>query len=149
MTLQEVLAKAIDIERTRGDITYKMGQENWGPNGSGDCSALLWLILGEKKRDRNTDWIRGDALGAQTKFRVLAGPEPGAIAVYGTRWEKTPSGVTKRHAGHVGIVVDPAKKLAIDLSSSKNGIRLHRQAVLFDGPSDRRATGLIFCAPVG
>ena len=148
MTPAQLLAKAIEYTTTLKGVRYKMGTENWAPDGSGDCSAFLWLCMGEKKRDRNTDWIRADALGAQTKFRAVSQPEPGVIAVYGTRWEKTPSGVTKRHAGHVGVVADVAKKLVVDLSSGQNGIRLHRQPVLLDGPSDRRSAGLIFCVPV-
>lgn len=148
MNLSVILEGAQNWARTRRDITYGMGGEDTRQNGRLDCSAFLWNVLGEKKKDRNTDWIRADALGRKFKFRKIDAPVPGCIAVYGSRWEKTPTGATKRHAGHVGIVVDVAKKLAIDCSSSQNGIRLHRQAVLFDGPSDKREHGLIFVVPV-
>lgn len=148
MNLSEILQGAQNWARTRRDITYGMGGEDTRQNGRLDCSAFLWNVLGDKKRDRNTDWIRNDALTRKTKFRRIVAPVPGCIAVYGSRWEKTPAGTTKRHAGHVGIVVDVDKKLAIDCSSSQNGIRLHRQAVLFDGPSDKREQSLIFVVPV-
>ena len=131
----------------RRDITYRMGAENIGQDGALDCSAFVWQVLGDKKRDRNTDWIAGDALHACTKFRRIDAPMPGCIAVYPSRWEKVADGPARRHAGHVGIVTDPAKKLVIDCSSSQNGIREHRQRVLFDGPSDGRK--VIFCAFVG
>ena len=145
MKIEEVLLIAQNWAKRRRDITYQMGGENTGENGKLDCSAFVWTVLGEKKRDRNTDWIRADATGRQSKFEQIPAPVPGCIAVYGSRWEKTPAGVSKRHAGHVGIVVDPAKKTAVDCSSSQNGIRSHRQAVLFDGPSDKRPNGIIFC----
>lgn len=145
MTPQEILAGA-QSWLARRDITYRMGAENIGQGGALDCSAFVWHVLGERKQDRNTDWIKADATGKQTKFRAVATPEPGCIAVYGSRWEKVPGQPAKRHAGHVGVVVDPVKKLAIDCSSSQNGIRLHRQRVLFDGPSDGREP--IFCLPV-
>ncbi len=152
MNLSEILEGAHNWAKTRRDIKYKMGGEDIRENGSLDCSAFVWHVLGEKKFDgkvwRNTDWIRADALNRKTKFRPIAQPVPGCIAVYGGRTEKRPNGVTRRHAGHVGFVVDPVKKLAIDCSSSQNGIRLHRQVVLFNGPSDKRAAGLIFCVPV-
>lgn len=152
MNLSEILEGAQSWATNRRDITYKMGGEDIRQNGKLDCSAFVWQVLGEKKFDgkvwRNTDWIRADALNRKTKFRKIDSPVPGCIAVYGGRVEKTPTGVTKRHAGHVGFVVDPVKKIAIDCSSSKNGIRLHRQAVLFDGPSDKRTAGLIFVVPV-
>lgn len=148
MNLSEILEGAQYWARNRRDITYRMGGEDTRQNGKLDCSAFLWNVLGDKKKDRNTDWIRTDALGRKSKFRRINAPVPGCIAVYGSRWEKTPAGATKRHAGHVGIVIDVEKKLAIDCSSSQNGIRLHRQAVLFDGPSDKREQGLIFCVPV-
>jgi hypothetical protein len=148
MNLSEILERAKELEKTRRDITYGMGKEDTRPNGALDCSSFMWLILGDKKRDRNTDWMRNDALTKKTKFRRVMQPVPGVIAVYGTRWEKTPAGTTKRHAGHVGVVVDVAKKLVIDNSSSQNGIRLHRQPVLLDGPSDKRENGLIFIVPV-
>lgn len=149
MKIEEVLLIAQNWAKRRRDITYQMGGENTGENGKLDCSAFVWTVLGEKKRDRNTDWIRADATGRQSKFEQISTPVPGCIAVYGSRWEKTPAGVSKRHAGHVGIVVDPAKKTAVDCSSSQNGIRLHRQAVLFDGPSDKRPNGVIFCVYKG
>lgn len=145
MKPEEVLLGAQNWAKTRRDITYGMGGEDIRQGGKLDCSAFVWCVLGEKKRDRNTDWIRADATGKQTKFEQIPAPIPGCIAVYGSRWERTPAGVAKRHAGHVGIVVDPIKKTAIDCSSSQNGIRSHRQAVLFDGPSDKRANGVIFC----
>lgn len=148
MNLADILAGAQNWAKVRRDIKYQMGAENIKENGALDCSAFVWQVLGERKRDRNTDWIRSDALDKQTKFKRIAAPVPGCIAVYGTRWEKTPLGTVKRHAGHVGIVVDVAKKTVIDCSSSQNGIRLHRQVVLLDGPSDKRDAGLIFCAPV-
>lgn len=148
MNLQQILESATNWATRRRDITYQMGGEDLRENGKLDCSAFVWTVLGEKKRDRNTDWIRSDALGKQTKFKQIPEPVAGCIAVYGSRWEKTPAGVTKRHAGHVGIVVDIGKQLAIDCSSSQNGIRLHRQSVLFKGPSDRREQSLIFCVPV-
>jgi hypothetical protein len=148
MNLAEILEGAQAWARNRRDITYQMGGEDIRKDGKLDCSAFAWTVLGEKKKDRNTDWIRADAVGRKSRFRQIAAPVPGCIAVYGSRWEKTPAGATKRHAGHVGFVVDPEKKLAIDCSSSQNGIRLHRQSVLFDGPSDKRTNGLIFCVPV-
>lgn len=148
MNLSELLQAAHAWEKDRRDITYKMGREDIRKNGALDCSAFIWKLFGENKKDRNTDWLRNDALTKMTRFRRIAAPVPGAIAVYGTRWEKTPTGMTKRHAGHVGVVVDVAKKLVIDCSSSKNGIRLHRQAVLLDGPADKRQNGLIFIVPV-
>lgn len=147
MTLAEILAAAANWAKTRRDITYQMGGEDIRQGGKLDCSAFVWTVLGDKKRDRNTDWIRADATGKQTKFVQIPAPVPGCIAVYGSRWERTPAGVVKRHAGHVGIVADPAKKIAIDCSSSQNGVRSHRQAVLFDGPSDKRENGVIFCIP--
>jgi len=142
---EDILAAAQNWAKTRRDITYQMGGEDIRQGGKLDCSAFVWNVLGEKKKDRNTDWIRADATGKQTKFMQIPAPIPGCVAVYGSRWERTPAGVTKRHAGHVGIVVDPSKKTAIDCSSSQNGIRSHRQAVLFDGPSDKRPNGIIFC----
>jgi len=145
MKPEDILAAAQNWAKTRRDITYKMGGEDIRQGGKLDCSAFVWNVLGEKKKDRNTDWISADAVGKQSKFIQIPAPIPGCIAVYGSRWERTPSGVAKRHAGHVGIVADPAKKTAIDSSSSQNGIRLHRQAVLFDGPSDKRENGIIFC----
>lgn len=145
MTPEQILAAAANWAKTRRDIKYGMGGEDIRENGKLDCSAFVWNVLGERKRDRNTDWIRADATGKQSKFEQIAAPVPGCIAVYGSRWERTPAGVAKRHAGHVGIVADPAKKIAIDCSSSQNGIRSHRQAVLFDGPSDKRENGVIFC----
>lgn len=148
MNLAELLEGAQGWAKSRRDITYGMGKEDPRQNGAFDCSAFFWSLMGEKKKDRNTDWVRADAVGRKSRFRQIAQPVPGAIAVYGTRWEKTPSGATKRHAGHIGIVVDVAKKLVIDCSSSQNGIRLHRQPVLLDGPSDKRQAGLIFCVPV-
>lgn len=148
MNLAEILEGAQTWARTRRDITYAMGGQDVRKGGKLDCSAFVWQVLGEVKRDRNTDWIRADALTRKTRFRQIAQPVPGAIAVYGSRWEQVPGKPAKRHAGHVGIVVDPVKKTAIDCSSSQNGIRLHRQAVLFDGPSDKRASGLIFVVPV-
>lgn len=147
MTLADILAAAQQWAKNRRDITYQMGGEDIRQGGKLDCSAFVWTVLGEKKRDRNTDWIRADATGKQTKFVQIPAPVAGCIAVYGSRYERTPEGVTKRHAGHVGIIADPAKKIAIDCSSSQNGIRSHRQAVLFDGPSDKRANGVIFCIP--
>lgn len=147
MTLDEILLIANNWAKRRRDITYQMGGQDSRQNGRLDCSAFLWVVLGEAKRDRNTDWIRADAVGRQSKFRQIPEPVPGCIAVYGGRWEQVPGKPAKRHAGHVGIVVDVAKKTAIDCSSSQNGIRLHRQPVLFDGPSDKRAAGLIFCVP--
>jgi len=145
MKLEDVLAGAQTWAKARRDITYQMGGEDIRPGGKLDCSAFVWNVLGEKKRDRNTDWIRADAVGLQKRFAQIAEPVPGCIVVYGSRWEKTPAGVVKRHAGHVGIVVDVAKKTVVDCSSSQNGVRLHRQAVLFDGPSDKRENGVIFC----
>lgn len=148
MNLSELLEGALSWEKNRRDITYGMGKEDTRKNGALDCSAFFWNLMGEKKKDRNTDWVRNDALTRKTRFRRVMQPVPGVIAVYGTRWEKTPTGATKRHAGHIGIVVDPVKKLVIDCSSSQNGIRLHRQPVLIDGPSDRRENSLIFVVPV-
>lgn len=147
MTPEQILAAAQLWAKSRRDITYAMGGEDIKQGGKLDCSAFVWQLLGERKRDRNTDWMRADATGKQTKLVQIPAPIPGCIAVYGSRWERTPAGVTKRHAGHVGIVVDAAKKTAIDCSSSQNGIRSHRQAVLFDGPSDKRPNGVIFCIP--
>jgi hypothetical protein len=146
MNAATILDGAFRWARDRRDVTYRMGAEDPRKNGAFDCSAWVWNLLGERKRDRNTDWILRDATGAQTWFRQLDAPVPGCIAVYGTRWEKT-GGKVKRHAGHVGVVVDVGKKLAIDCSSSQNGIRLHRQRVLFDGPSDGRK--VVFCECVG
>jgi hypothetical protein len=142
---EDILAAAQNWAKTRRDITYQMGGEDIRQGGKLDCSAFVWTVLAEKKKDRNTDWIRADATGKQTKFIAIPVPIPGCVAVYGSRWERTPAGVTKRHAGHVGIVADPSKKVAIDCSSSQNGIRSHRQTVLFDGPSDKRPNGIIFC----
>ena len=147
MTPTEILEGAKTWAKNRLDITYRMGAENIARNGALDCSAFVWQVLGDKKRDRNTDWIVGDATHACTKFRRIDVPVPGCIAVYPGRWEIVPGGPNKRHAGHVGIVVDVDKKLVIDCSSSQNGIRCHRQRVLFDGPSDGRK--VIFCAFVG
>ncbi len=130
----------------RRDITYSMGAENTGKGGSLDCSAFVWHVLGETKRDRNTDWLLGDATGKCTKVKRIPAPVPGCIAVYGTWWEKVPGAPTKRHAGHTGIVVDPATKTVIDCSSSQNGIRQHVQSVLFDGTKDGRKP--VFCVPV-
>jgi len=130
----------------RRDITYRMGAETIALGGALDCSAFVWHVLGESKHDRNTDWLLGDATGKQTKVRQIPAPIPGCIAVYGSRWERVPGEPAKRHAGHTGIVVDVAKKLCIDCSSSQNGIRLHRQTVLLDGPSDGRK--VVFCLPV-
>jgi hypothetical protein len=147
MTLAEILEGAQTWARNRRDITYQMGGQDVKKGGKLDCSAFVWQVLGEVKRDRNTDWIRADAIGRQSKFRQIPEPVPGCIAVYGGRWEQVPGQAGKRHAGHVGIVVDVAKKTVIDCSSSQNGIRMHRQPVLFDGPSDKRTAGLIFCVP--
>lgn len=147
MTPQQILDAALNWAKSRRDITYQMGAEDIRQGGKLDCSAFVWTVLGDKKRDRNTDWIRADATGKQTKFVQIPAPIPGCIAVYGSRWEKTAAGVTKRHAGHVGIVADVAKKTAVDCSSSQNGVRLHRQIVLLDGPSDKRPNGVIFCVP--
>lgn len=146
MTAAELLAGAQSWARSRLDITYQMGAEDLRKNGKLDCSAFVWQILGESKHDRNTDWLLTDATSKQTKVRQIPAPIPGCIAVYGGRWEKVVGAPSIRHAGHTGIVVDVAKKLCIDCSSSQNGIRLHRQRVLFDGPSDGRK--VVFCLPV-
>ncbi len=146
MTPTELLTGAQSWARNRLDITYQMGAEDLRKNGRLDCSAFVWQVLGEAKHDRNTDWIAGDALHACTKFRRIDVAVPGCIAVYPSRWEKVPGGPPKRHAGHVGIVVDPVKKLVVDCSSSQNGIRQHRQYVLFDGPSDGRK--VVFCIAI-
>lgn len=114
--------------------TYGMGTEDGeGPVQAFDCSAWIWFLMGEKKNDRNTDWILADACGKQTKFRRIDAPVPGCIAVYGTKWVKG-----ERYAGHVGVVVNVARHLVIDSSSSQNGPACHKQDVLFTGTKDGR-----------
>ena len=144
MQPQEVLLSALDYAAAHKGTKYAMGADD---DNASDCSAFLWRALHDRKHDRNTDWIAGDALHACTKFHAVDVPFPGCVAVYGSRWEHVEGQPAKRHAGHVGIVVDVAKKLVVDCSSSQNGIRVHRQRVLFDGPSDGRK--VIFCAFVG
>jgi len=119
---------------------YGMGTEN---DASFDCSAWIWDCVGDKKHDRNTDWILADATGKQTKFKVLAAPLPGCVAVYGTKWLKG----GKRKAGHVGIVVDVARMLVLDCSDSQDGPACHVQEVLFNGTKDGRKP--VFCQFVG
>lgn len=144
MTAAEFLDLAWANLRKHVIARYGMGTEDGdGPVQSFDCSSWIWDCRGEKKHDRNTDWILADATGKQTKFRAIPAPEPGCIAVYGTKWKKN----GERMAGHVGIVVDVARKLVIDCSSSQNGPACHVQAVLFDGTKDGRKP--IFCIPVG
>lgn len=139
MTPQDLQDAAWANLRRDTGVTYGMGKE--GDNSS-DCSAWIWDCAGEKKHDRNTDWILSDAIGKQTKFKQIPAPIPGCIAVYGTKWVKK-----KRYSGHVGIVVDVARKLVLDCSSSENGPACHKQEVLFDGTKDGRKP--VFCIFVG
>ena len=121
MTGAEIIAQA----RTyigRG-IKYELGADDLTPPDLAlDCSAFVWRVLGERKFDgrrwRNTDWIVGDALGAQTRFVKLDKPEPGCIAVYGRR-------LNGGKVGHVAVVVDPKARTIIDCSDSQNGVTEH------------------------
>ncbi len=142
MTPLEFLDVAFVNLRKHIAAHYGMGTEDGdGAVQSFDCSAWIWDCRGELKHDRNTDWILGDASGKQTKFKAIASPVPGCVAVYGTLWSKG-----QRHAGHVGIVVEVARKLVLDCSSGQDGPAVHKQAVLFDGPSDGRK--VMFCIAI-
>lgn len=119
--------QALDFMRSLiGRVRYELGADDITDDANGmalDCSAAIWRGLGQRKFDgkrwRNTDWIVGDATGAQTQF-VLCGVEilPGDVAVYG----RAQNG---GKVGHVAFVADPAKRTILDCSSSRNGIAEH------------------------
>lgn len=136
MTPDQILAAARQLVAMHRATPYRMGGDDWQTGM--DCSAFVWRVVGQRKLAggvwRNTDWlVRNRQHPPMRELAAGEAPAPGTIAVYGGRMVRG-----RRYAGHVGIVVDAERQIAIDCSSSAGGIRERKAAILFRGPSDGR-----------
>lgn len=95
-----------------------------------DCSGFVaWCIgLSRKTTIFRGKWgistvsIHRDAMGPGKWFRLLdpgEDPLPGDFAVYPDRFDAV---ARKTLQGHVGVIVDPAKRMVIDCGSSSDGV---------------------------
>lgn len=76
-----------------------------GPLPACDCSGFVWWVLGEARKERNTDWIHDDARHAHRKFWIVSADNkflgrPGDLLVYAHH--------DKTAYGHVGIITEVA-----------------------------------------
>lgn len=92
-----------------------------------DCSEFICRVLGITKKPLdgdtlnwwlNTDGILTDALGKDVLFHdiPLAEAKPGDMVVYGHH---------DGHVGHIAMVVDPARRVIVDCSGSRDGVHCH------------------------
>jgi hypothetical protein len=116
-----------------------------------DCSAFVARCCGQRKKDAdglwwNTDRIYGDAKkgGDHKRWRQIDAPYPGCIGVYPG---KTIDGT--RHAGHVWVVDDPAKRTTIECSSSGKGIAGRRRPAWFKPGATGNGKPIIWAEFVG
>lgn len=146
LTVEQVVERALRADQTPTD--YQMGggvmqadaTVPWAPFQAKDgkkyprgcdCSAFTCWASGVDKHDREvrnsagqrlywgTDNIYGDAVGAQRRFRQIAQAVRGCSVVYPS-W--VPPGKDRR-SGHVGLVLDPTKRLIIDCADSPDDDR--------------------------
>lgn len=122
---------------------YQMGAGNsragaatpWDGQPACDCSALADWCAGIDKHGpaspawQNTDALVNDGLQALKVdlWHQLPAPVRGCLIVYGGHVGAD----GKRHAGHVGVVVDVINGHCIDCSSTKNGIGRGVHSVAF------------------
>ena len=126
-----ILDRALDLLRDWGaKCEYRMGADLDGNPRGCDCSAFVARCCGQRKNDGgvwyNTDRIYDDAIGANKRWRKIAGPVPGCIGVYPGK-----AGKTSRVAGHVWVVEDVAACATIECSSSGGGIARRTRAAWF------------------
>lgn len=112
-----------------------------------DCSGFVAWCLRRARSPQpdfgkwwlSTDSIWSDANGILTKTRVtqrrlfkrveLSEAQPGDIVVYPDRYNAAGK---KLGEGHVGILVDVEKRLIVDCSSSRKGIKERVGTMFFD-----------------
>lgn len=108
-----------------------------------DCSGFAAWVLGRSRKPSRTWpwWLSTDALWLDARGRcaIVASVQrdavqPGDLAVY-------PDAGGKQ--GHVALVVDPARHIVIDCSSSHDGVTEHEASYFW------RRADTVFCRPVG